>query len=181
MTPVRAAEEHERVVEQLQARWPVLPVRFGCLVTAEQVALDLRQRHDEYLRLLRRVTGRFEFSITAEWSLPEPTQAPDLTCDTPVPHLLFLGVSKTVEQASSDRAHAMQEAAPALLAPLAALADEHRLTVLALPRCGVNAVFLVPERNEPAFTATLTRVRSMWPEVTLTCTGPWPAFSFVGE
>jgi hypothetical protein len=64
---------------------------------------------------------------------------------------------------------------------LAARARASRQRVLALPSVPVSAAFLVDRGSADAFVSAVTRLDAQLEDAELVCTGPWPAYSFVGD
>jgi len=136
---VDALWQHERVVEGLMERGPVLPMRFGS--TTHDVGVLLEERHAELTAALERVRGAVELGVRA----------------TPDPEPAASGTEYLMRRARTERAHA-------------ALAEFARASV-ARPHAGA---YLVDRDTVDAFRA---RVREL--DERLTCTGPWPPYSFV--
>jgi hypothetical protein len=118
--------EHEAIVEEVMARQPVLPVRFGTTFADEdEVVALIRSREPELLARLEAVRGCVELAVRLDGPGAEAAHA-------------------------ELRAHA-REAAP-------------------------NA-YLVPAGEVESFVARVASYRT--PELDVSCTGPWPPYSFV--
>ena len=76
--------EHEEVVEALMASGPVLPMRFGTILTDEMaVALLLLERRTELRNGLERVRGAVELGVRATVAADDPTPAADAEAARP--------------------------------------------------------------------------------------------------
>ena len=60
------------------------------------------------------------------------------------------------------------------------LADASRYRLLARPTAPVTAAFLVKRDRTEEFVRQAVALDARIEEAELTCTGPWPAYSFVG-
>lgn len=155
---VDALHAHARVVDALMDEATVLPVRFGTGFAeplAVRSALAVRRR--PLLAALRRVDGCVEIAVRA--SVPGRR---DATAD-PRARL-------------RDR-----RLAAALHEPLAAFAVATRAWPTLVRGEVLRAAYLVPRREVPAFCAATAAIDHEYPQVDLTCTGPWPAYSFVDD
>ncbi len=63
---------------------------------------------------------------------------------------------------------------------LASHAHDSRLDDQPEDRHGIAAAFLVPRDRMTAFQEIVSDVAAANPQLALLCTGPWPAYSFVG-
>lgn len=164
---------HEQVVEELMATATILPLRFGSSVEREEsLAAMLIERGEEFLASLERVRGAVEVSVRAE--LPEPV-AEDAPRRSAAPGS---GTAYLLERAQEERCG--REAVEMVHRPLAALArrsapplgpsDPHRF----------KAAYLVEEGKLEAFGARVGELNAEFEGVKVSCTGPWPPYSFVG-
>jgi Gas vesicle synthesis protein GvpL/GvpF len=165
----------ERVVESLMNDCAVLPVRFGTLLAGvAEVEEMLTARRDDLAAKLDRVRGAVELSVRGVWPDPNPSAA-----------------SRTDSAANASGTSYMRSRlephrrAGELAARVHAHLDDHArasshrlLTRATVP---LSAAFLVERGREGDF---LSRVRGLDAELSdadLVCTGPWPAYSFVGD
>jgi hypothetical protein len=182
-TPASEAEvspealwRHEEVVEALMADRDLLPVRFGTRLDDEAaVARALEERRDELAAALDRVRGAVELSVRAAApdapALSGPA-LPEAAGGAPEP---ARGAEYLRERA---RAGAGQERTAKILhEPLSVLA---RASVEGTPRPPelFRAAYLVEHDVVERFAATVTRLESANPGLSLLCTGPWPPYSF---
>jgi Gas vesicle synthesis protein GvpL/GvpF len=62
--------------------------------------------------------------------------------------------------------------------PLGALAREHVLRPVALPGERMRGAYLVDASDVEAFSAAVRGLQEAEPSLLITCTGPWPPYSF---
>ena len=152
---------HEAVVDALLRDGSVLPLRFG--TTLENVAAlhrVLHEDHERFARLLERVAGCVELAVRV--GLPERADGADD------------GRAYLTEKLAARRT------ADDVLGPLESFAaDTRRGTAGAEPV--VKASYLVPRDDVVRFADELRGLQSRHPELTLSCTGPWAPYSFVGD
>jgi Gas vesicle synthesis protein GvpL/GvpF len=154
---------HEEVVEALMADRDLLPVRYGTRLDDEAaVATALEERHEELAAALDRVRGAVELSVRAA--------APG------VPELADAGGSDYL-RARTRAAAGHDRMAKLVHEPLSALA---RASVEGTPHPPelFRAAYLVEHDAVERFTATVARLQSANPGLSLLCTGPWPPYSF---
>lgn len=60
---------HQRLLDASSAETPVLPIRFGAVVTDEQAVIDelLEPHHDEFVAALKELEGRAEYVVKARY------------------------------------------------------------------------------------------------------------------
>jgi hypothetical protein len=161
-----ALQAHEHVVESLMAGRTVLPMRFGTsLPSADDVRDALAERRDVLLEALDRVRGRVELAMRA--MLPPASAAA-----APLPPAANGSEYVRLRLA---RAHTLA----ALHEPLTALAVAVRSWPERAPG-EVRTSYLVDEPAVGRFRSAVERLQRQHPEAALLCTGPWPAYSFVG-
>jgi hypothetical protein len=157
-----ALRAHERVVEALMARRAVLPMRFGTqFPDARGVQSALAGRRQSLLDALDRVRGRVELAVRA-MLLTSEAPAPSSGRD-------YLQAKLSVERSAA-----------ALHEPLAALAVAARRWLKPAPGELLRAAYLVEHGAVGRFRGVVERLQHEHPDVALVCTGPWPAYSFVG-
>jgi hypothetical protein len=147
----------ERVLEQLMSDRAVLPLRFGTRLEDEDalravLAADQARFHEA----LARVRGRVELGVRV--------RAPE--APAPAGGREYLLGKLRLERDAAE-----------LHAPLAELAVEARRR----PAAGdlLRAAYLVDAHAVDAFRAAVERLQRAHPGLTIVCTGPWPAYSFV--
>jgi hypothetical protein len=157
---------HERVVEAVMARGPVLPMRFGTQLQSEEgLAAVLAERRDELLRALDCVRGRVELGLRV---FPERRERPGDGKQSGRAYLLArLDEHRRAEQAVGD-----------LHAPLADLAADSRLRDRPAPPAILVASYLVDEEGITGFRARVDELAAGHGDLQLVVTGPWPPYSF---
>ncbi|MGE9693360.1 MULTISPECIES: GvpL/GvpF family gas vesicle protein [unclassified Streptomyces] len=188
--PLRAKRRdllaHQRVLDALAARGPVVPMRFGVVVDDEEaVREDLRRGAERYRAALEHVTGRVEVNIkgtVSEEGLPALLRADarlrglrDEARARPG-YEAEVRLGRAVAEGLTRRAREAAGAVRAALEPLAVESCQGAVdegTVL-------NGSWLVDADRLDAFRAEAGRLagRSA-PYLALVLTGPLPCYSFV--
>jgi len=155
---------HDRVVEEAMRGGPALPVRFGTTFDEERRALAaLAAQAPRLARRLHEVRGCVELAVRVEPSSPWPTVAARTGIG-------YLG-------AKLERRRAARSLAEQALSPLDALAVASRR--LAPSAAGLRASYLVPSARVERFADA---VRGLCDRgLRVSCTGPWPPYSFVED
>jgi hypothetical protein len=155
-----ALRAHARVVDELMDEHNVLPVRFGTRLAdplAVRAVLAVKRR---WLRAaLRRVEGCVEIGIRAT------------------------GPQRSITAATDGREYVHARLrdgrlAAALHGPLAGLAVASRMRPVLVRGDVLHAAYLVRRADLPAFCAASDELEREYPQVGLTFSGPWPAYSF---
>jgi Gas vesicle synthesis protein GvpL/GvpF len=161
---------HERVLEAIMERGPVLPLRFGTELESENdLAAVLDERRDELLRALERVRGRVELGLRV---LPERRDGAARGGERSGREYLLARV---------DEHRRAERAAAELHPPLAALASASRLQEQPAPPAILVGSYLVAEDQIEAFRARVDELATRHRELQLVVTGPWPPYSFATE
>jgi hypothetical protein len=157
---------HERVLEAVMERGPVLPLRFGTQLASEQeLEAALRERRDELLRALERVRGRVELGLRVLAGRGERTRGSGRD------YLLGrLAEQRRAETVARD-----------LHAPLADLALASRLGERLSPPAILVGSYLVEEGAVERFRSRGRDLAARHPDLSVVVTGPWPPYSFTGE
>jgi hypothetical protein len=158
---------HEHVVESLMQDRDLLPVRYGTQVPDEAAAAQtLAERHEQFAGALAFVRGAVELAVRV---IGTPQRS-------------------VVERPASGRDYLRGQAADAAASDAATEAVHNPLSRLArahLVRAGQRrgellvAAYLVDRGAVDRFAAEVAALDRRSPEFTLTCTGPWPPYSFV--
>ncbi len=168
------SEEHvwryEETVEGLMSGRAILPARFGSVVDDDDAArAALRARRDELAGALEEVRGAVELAVRAIWS--DGTEAPG--ADVPRDGTDYmLGRLKLLHRA---------ERIAGRLEPLGALARRSTQSLLVRPSVPILGSYLVDDARVAEFGAAVRRLDAELAEVSLSCSGPWPPYSFTGE
>jgi hypothetical protein len=162
---------HERVVEAIMARGPMLPLRFGAQLEGEaQLTAVLRERREGLLRALDRVRGHVELGLRV---IPErgSNPHPDKAGQSGREYLLALAA----ERRRAD------EAARELHAPLAELAAESLVRERPAPPAILVAAYLVDADRIAGFRARAHELGARRKDLQVVVTGPWPPYNFASE
>ena len=157
--------DHEQIVEQLMEDRAVLPLRYGTLLRDEgELRGVMEERSAEFAQLLDLVRGRVELAVRvlAESADDEVDEKPR---------------SGRAYMETLARRRKSSEEAVAALEPLESVAEAavKRESAGDLTRLS----FLVERGRVEDFNVRLDELRGEHPELSMTCTGPWPPYSFV--
>lgn len=160
--------EYERVVETLAARDAILPARFGSVLpSTDDVVALLRERYEELTARLASVRGGVELAVQARVGGENHTAR----STTGTAYIL----------ARADE-HRRAEAVARALAPLDGLARAAKTRLLPRRHVLVAKACLVDAGSVPEFTFRLAELdqtlETQAVAARLTCTGPWPPYSF---
>jgi hypothetical protein len=166
---------HEQVVEDLMESSTILPMRFGSTVESrEGLAGLLNERQEEFMASLERVRGAVELSVRAQLPVaadPDERARPAWRSQPGTAYLL--------ERARRQRRS--EDAAGRIHRPLAALART------SAPKASIGGpgpfkvAYLVDEESVEAFGERVGELNSTLADTKVSCTGPWPPYSFVSE
>jgi hypothetical protein len=161
---------HEAVVEQLMARGPVLPMRFGTALPDDETVVELlSSRRDGFLEALDRVRGAVELGVRAVVDVDPETRGPAETPRSGSDYLLGRLQEQRDADALGRRVHE----------PLAELARESTLRVAYDGHVRVRASYLVDASRIDRFRARVLELEREGETGVISCTGPWPPYSFV--
>lgn len=173
--------EHASVVEAAHRKGPVLPVRFGATFESEKLLRRaLQTQHDGLVDGLERVAGHVEYGLrvaATDGAAPRSAAArPRAAAGTSGRR--YLERVASYEQSLEARAAAATQAAEAIHAVVGGQATDRWLG--STPPAGLLAIiaYLVPCEQAAAFEEAVASVPPPRPAVTVTCTGPWPPYSF---
>ena len=180
--PVRVDAEsalrHEGVVEESFEQRPTLPVRFGTLVRDEShLRRQLHDREEAYLQALDRVQGRVELGVRVLWVDTEPPSPPPARTSG---RDYLMDRLKEERRFEARRAEARMQAGT-LCERLHGLAVDAAVQITPTPGLLFSAAFLVDRENITAFGREVAGLESESGFLRFLLTGPWPAYSFVGE
>lgn len=166
---------HEQVVEELMAGSAILPMRFGTTVEGPEVLLAmLEQRREEFVAALERVRGAVELSVRAELpSTAEPNEEPVLT------KAAGPGTAYLFERARRQRRS--EAVADLIHQPLAVLARRSEVKAGYGDPRQFKAAYLVDEDAVETFGERVGKLNDTLGDIRVSCTGPWPPYSFVTE
>ena len=159
--------EHERVVEAIMARGPVLPLRFGTeFEREEQLATALEERRDELLHSLDRVRGKAELGLRI---IPKQPSGHSRAVDTSGRDYLLARV-----RARRRSEQAIRE----VHTELAALSRASRVRQLPTPPAILVAAYLVDSDRVAEFRSHANQLAGRQSEMRVVVTGPWPPYTF---
>lgn len=167
---------HERVVEALMEGATILPMRFGSTVeTPAELVATLERRRDEFLASLERVRGAVELSVRALL----PSGAEPESAEPPLSGEAGPGTAYLLERARRQRRD--EEVAELIHRPLVALARRSAQRSGSGEGRVFKAAYLVDGGLVEAFGERVGKLNETLGDVRVSCTGPWPPYSFVAE
>lgn len=185
------ARAHHAVVDAAAAHAATVPLGLATVYRSEDGARTaLRERHEEFDRALRRITGRTEWGVKAyadpaeaEDAPPEPEAGGD---DRPgTAYLRRRGERRRTEE---DTRHEVLETAALIDDELCAIATTRRLHRPQDPQLSgergwmvLNAAYLVDDDRADDFRTAVMRLHGTPPGIRLQLTGPWAPYSFATE
>lgn len=162
--------EYERVIEALMGERTLLPARFGSVFAdATSVRASIREHRAQLKDALRRVSGAVELAVSAS-----------ARSDPPVTRDAGAGPGTAYMTGQLERWQRARRIAEAL-EPLNALARAVQPRRSSDAGTLFGAAYLVDRDAVPRFVELLGRIDRGLEEAELTCTGPWPPFSFAGQ
>jgi hypothetical protein len=194
---------HERVLERLMQNHTVLPLRFGTICPdADALREFLVHSTSDLLNDLERVRGKVEIAlriVDGDRYVKLPDERPEVDCvptrqpAEAVPVILVasnddepVGRGAAYLRARLQHHHdeiAREDSAKRLGELLRQQLDAVLKDVVCAPpadaSAGYRASCLVERDRVPAFADALERFRGDHPQFDVTCTGPWPPYSFV--
>jgi hypothetical protein len=160
---------HEEVVEALMSRRAVLPMRLGTVLADDAAVRELlRSRREELAASLDRVRGAVELAVRAAIDVDPAPPGERATSGTE--YLLERLDARRTTEAAVHRVHD----------PLAGLARESSLRIGVRGEGRFQAAYLVDRDRVGPFKERVEALERERAARSLTCTGPWPPYSFVG-
>jgi len=172
---IERLHEYERTVRRLMDAGAILPARFGSVLEDEGTVRGLlKRRRRDLLTRLRRVRGTVELALRASWRrgtrTPGDTAGGVRGASAPQSGTSYL--RERLELRQSARRVASE------LDPLSALARSSRRTLSPAPDLPVLDAYLVERDRVREFVDMVRQLDDCLDDVELTCTGPWPPYSF---
>jgi len=165
---------HEGVVEQLMDASTILPLRFGSTVRDRNGLKEvLGQRRHEFTGLIGRLHGAVELGVRARL---ETSERPAVSAASPASGP---GGAYLLELAERERGAA--EILTQIHGPLTRLARRSRRMPGGLRQGTFKAAYLVDRARIEPFRAQVAELAAEVDGVRITCTGPWPPYSFSSE
>jgi len=189
----RTARAHHAVLEAVADRGPVVPMRLATLFASDAgVTGTLQERADDFHGALSLVSARSEWGVKAHAVKPaESAPAPPVAGrEGPAtgPGAAYLHRRRAQLTASKDARQEALASARTVYAELGRFAVSSRLYPPQEPGLAgqsapmvLNAAYLVADERAGEFAAAIADLTARHRFVQLTLTGPWPAYSFVGE
>jgi hypothetical protein len=156
-------------------RSTILPMRFGSTVESPEALADwLTERREEFSASLKRVRGAVELSVRAQ--LPDSPEARERARPA---WRSQPGTAYLLERARRQRRS--EDAADRIHRPLVALARRSVPKASGGDPGAFKAAYLVDEESVEAFGERVGELNSTLADTKVSCTGPWPPYSFVSE
>ena len=182
---------HARVLEAAAADAPVVPFRFGTMVTSGAEASELLGPwHDRLSELLERTRGRVQLTLKAEYLSDAVLR--EIMADNPEIRALREQTQGLDEMAARDLRVRLgelvsialealrQRDAAAIVERLGAIADAYTIGPLESEFMVVNAPFLVERDRMPQFEeAAAALAEEQAQRMHMTLLGPMPAYDFI--
>ena len=158
----------EVVLEALMRDRTVLPLRYGTVLQNSDGVRDMIiNRREEWLDALRHVRGSVEMAVRASVQAPPAGVKPDGESGTD--YLKRRGQERAGERALTKVIHGRLAAI--------SIASDVQVNAVAAPQ--LTASYLVPRPDVDGFKLAVRRLAEEDPELAISCTGPWPPYSFV--
>ncbi len=159
---------HECVVEALMEQATVLPARFGTTFADLASLREALGRQATSLKhRLSRVSGCVELAVRVTCQRAAAPQEPQD------------GRTYLLQKLASSRRR--EALADTTLAPLGSLSVNSRPMPGSASSSAVCISYLVPEPEVGRFSEEVMRLRRQNPQLTFSCTGPWPPYTFSTE
>lgn len=185
------ARMHHDVVSAVAKMTAVVPMRLATVYRTDTgLTQMLGRRREDFLAVLGRIAGRSEWGVKAYIAAPAVAGSRPAGRSSGAPtapgsgaaYLMKRRAELTAEDdarraavASAERVHA--ELAGQVVAAALHRPQDPQLSGTAA-RMLMNATYLVDDRDQASFAATVERAASRNPAVRLELTGPWPPYSF---
>jgi len=162
--------QHEQIVEALMEDRDVLPVRYGtCLPDDAAAAQALQDNRARFSASLESVRGAVELSVRV-FAGANHVPAPIASAAPTGTEYLRVRARSAGEES---------EAGTIVHEPLAR--EARAATVARVNRPGelLRAAYLVDREGTEGFSTRVQEIQEDNPRLRITCTGPWPSYSFV--
>lgn len=162
--------KHEQIVEALMDDRDVLPVRYGtCLPDDAAAARALHDQHAEFAASLATVRGAVELAVRV---FPAPDAQP-----APIPSVESMTGTEYLRARARGTA-AEADASRIVHEPLARAARAVDLGRANRPGELLRAAYLVDRNATESFAVQVNQIQDDNPQLRISCTGPWPPYSF---
>lgn len=184
----RTARAHHAVLDAVAQRGPVVPMRLATLFARDAAVTDtLRERAADFRRALSVLHARSEWGVKA-YAVKPADPVPDSAEPAAGPGAAYLRRRRAQLTASKDAREEAVASAQAVYDQLGRLAALSRLYPPQAPDLAgqatpmvLNAAYLVADERAGEFAEVVADLAARHRFVTLTMSGPWPAYSFAGE
>jgi hypothetical protein len=191
----KTAREHHAVIEAVAEQGPVVPMRLATVYDSDTgLAGTLEERAADLHRALSRVRACHEWGVRGYVS--EPADSPAATAkpehagdDRPLsPGAAYLQRRRTELNARESARREATSSAQTVYEELSQVTSGARLYPPQSPELTgqsavmvLNAAYLVADDRTAEFQDQVTALARHHQSLQLTLTGPWPAYSFVGD
>jgi hypothetical protein len=178
---------HATIVEALQQRGAMLPVRFGTVVAdAESLADVLAERHAELTADLARLGDKAEFGLTVLWDRPpggDDGRADGAGDDGAGggPGTRYLRARLAASRRVAAREAAARTIAREIDEALGSHVLDRRCSIAPTDRLAVRAAFLIEPTRFDACRQAIAEQRERRPDLRILVSGPWAPYSFVSR
>ncbi len=189
------AVRHERVVEDVMRRSPVMPARFGTIFSSlENVERRIREHHDDIARFLERISGKGEWGLKGYVNRSKAREVlhtemlagrgDALSTSPGARYLQEQRLRAEVEKTLNQWLRGVGEELAASLTPLDLDACVRKVLSRSPSEDGMemflNWAFLIPPDALPGFHARIDRANVEYEPRGLIFhpSGPWPPYSF---
>ena len=188
----RTARAHHEVIETVAKERPVVPMRLATVYSSDETAARmLLERAADLRQALTRLAGRSEWGVKAYLAIPDDGAdgpQPEVGEPSTGPGAAYLRRRRDQLAAHRDARQDAVASAQAVHVDLDRLSASARLyppqSAEIAGHCGsmvLNAAYLVADDRAEEFGAAVTGLAARHGTLQLTLTGPWPAYSFVGQ
>jgi hypothetical protein len=172
---------HHRVVEEICAAQPCLPVRFATAFgSAERARSSIEDRAGDLRRSLAQVEGKRELAVTLLWRTVEPAPATGESSAPLGPGARYMQQRRAEYSAQDDRRVRAAELAERLVAELSVERELVRHEICTSTHVAVSLAALVPSERALERKEELVQIVTRFADVTGVVNGPWPPYSFAG-
>lgn len=177
------AVRHFEVLQSFMEAGAILPFRFGAAFTsAARLRSHIESRRDDYEAQLQKLRGKAEFNVAVAPCGEEFQETPSIGAanECAGPGARYLSGRLAVALETRSRQSQAQKIAQLIASALGPKFETD--TPRPDPAGGKSAVSiacLVPAPRIACFSTRLSILMAACPQLSISCTGPWPPFSFV--
>jgi hypothetical protein len=183
------ARAHQGVIDALTTVTTPLPLRLGTVFRdCSGVRTMIEAREGDFRRTLDRLDGRVEWGVKLYLESEPAALAEPAVAGKPASGRDYLRRRRESTHAHEEQWQQAEAFARSLHERLSRHAEDSRLhapqnsALSAIPgRNFLNAAYLVPRAHSEEFVELVDRTKDEAPGIRVELTGPWAAYSFVGE